>query len=83
MSMSLVKVKTKYQVTLPTAVRSHLEIHEGDMLEASVQKGRIILTPKTMLDKAVVDGLRDVVAGRVEGPFHSAKAVLAALYGKE
>lgn len=77
--MSLVRVKTKYQVTLPTTVRSHLQIQEGDVLEASVQKGKIILTPKTMLDKAVVEGLQDVMAGRVEGPFHSAKAVLGAL----
>ncbi len=49
--MALVTVKTKYQVTLPRKLREELGIDTGDLLEAEVQDGKIILTPKEVVDR--------------------------------
>ena len=37
--MPIVKVKSKYQVTLPSSVRDQVGIAVGDILEATVEKG--------------------------------------------
>ena len=39
----LVRVRGKGQVTLPNEVRKQLSLHQGDLLEASVKDGRIVL----------------------------------------
>ena len=40
---SVVRVREKGQVTLPLEVRRQLGLHEGDLLEASVSNGQIVL----------------------------------------
>jgi AbrB family looped-hinge helix DNA binding protein len=82
MFMSLVRIKDKYQVTLPASVRTRAGVRVGDLLEASVQGKRITLTPKTMIDREVARGLEDLRAGRVYGPFASADAVIRSLRGR-
>ena len=77
--MSLVKIKTKYQVTLPTNLRKEVGLEIGDLLEAKVEKGKITLTPKTIIDRAVVAGLEDIKNGRVYGPFSSAEKLVGSL----
>jgi AbrB family looped-hinge helix DNA binding protein len=49
--MPLVTVKTKYQVTIPQDVRKAVGVEKGDLLEANVENGKIILTPKTTVDR--------------------------------
>ena len=49
--MPLVKVKTKSQVTIPDAIRRQLGVEVGDVLEAMVQKGSIVLRPKAVVDR--------------------------------
>lgn len=39
------KVSTKGQVVLPGPIRRKLDIRAGDALEASVEAGRVVLTP--------------------------------------
>ena len=68
--MSLVKVKEKFQVTLPAAIRQKAGVDVGDLLEATVQGKRITFTPKVAVDRAFVEqrlaeGLEDVKKGRV------------------
>lgn len=82
--MTLVKVKGKYQVTLPTEVREKAGVAVGDFLEAKVQGKRITLTPKVVVDRAFVEkrlaqGLKDIREGRALGPFRTAKAAIRAL----
>ncbi len=48
---SLVRIQRKGQVTLPTRMRSAVGVVEGDLVEASVQHGKIVLTPK-MADRS-------------------------------
>ena len=47
---TIVKVQKKGQVTLPTRLRYQAGIKDGDLVEATFQRGKIILTPKPVLD---------------------------------
>jgi AbrB family looped-hinge helix DNA binding protein len=49
--MPYVKVKTKGQVTIPAEFRRDLNLEEGDLLEAVVERGGIFLTPKIVVDR--------------------------------
>ena len=40
------KVSTKGQVVLPGPIRNKLGLRAGDSLEATVESGRIVLTPR-------------------------------------
>lgn len=77
--MSLVKVKGKYQVTLPASVRAKARIGIGDILEATVEKGKITLVPKTLIDREIALALEEAKRGRVYGPFKTAGAAIRAL----
>ena len=83
--MPLVKVKDKFQVTLPTEVRRRAGVAVGDVLEAKVQGHKITLTPKVVVDrdtiaKRLTEGLDDLKAGRSYGPFTSAKETVRSLH---
>jgi len=78
--MSLVKVKAKYQVTLPNSLRQQVRVDVGDVLEAKVRKGRIILTPKSMVDRGIAESLEDFKRGRTYGPFDSAEGAIRSLH---
>ena len=77
--MSLVKVKEKYQVTLPASVRQKAGVAVGDLLEAKVQGKRITLTPKRVIDRELALALEEFKRGRFIGPFRTAKAAIRAL----
>ena len=80
--MALTRVKTKYQITLPTTVREEVGLIVGDVLEARVEAGRITLTPKATIDRELLLSLADVKAGRVRGPFNSVEDMLRSLRRK-
>ena len=76
--MTLIKVKRKAQITLPSVIRRALGIEEGDYLEAEVQGNKVVLTPKTLITKLppvtlsedgermLREALQDVEAGRTK-----------------
>jgi AbrB family looped-hinge helix DNA binding protein len=49
--MPLVKIKDKYQVTLPAEIRERLALKVGDVLEVALQDEDIVLKPKILIDK--------------------------------
>ena len=64
--MPLVTVKPKFQVTIPAKLRRGIDLHEGDLLEASVVGDGILLRPKQVVDRnAVADRVAAVLA-RIE-----------------
>ena len=77
--MPLVKVKEKYQVTIPVSVRQKAGLAVGDILEAKVQGKKITLIPKTVIDRELALSLEDYKRGRFIGPFRTAKAAVRAL----
>ena len=56
---TLVKVQHKGQVTIPTHLRNKAGIAAGDTVEASFQQGRIVLTPKLVIDRSKFPNARD------------------------
>lgn len=77
----MVRVKEKFQVTLPASVRQKTGLAVGDLLEANVEGKTITLTPKAVIDRELALALADVKKGRVYGPFRSAKEMLRSLRG--
>ena len=49
--MPLVRVKEKFQVTIPTELREALHLTVGDILEATVEADTIVLKPKAVVDR--------------------------------
>src|SRR5437773_7304476 len=49
---TLVKIHRKGQMTLPSRLRSAVGIVEGDLVEAKLQRGKIIITPKLIIDRS-------------------------------
>jgi bifunctional DNA-binding transcriptional regulator/antitoxin component of YhaV-PrlF toxin-antitoxin module len=65
-TMSLVKLKGKGQMTLPVDIREQLSLDEGALLEASVEKGRVVLTPKTIVDRTAAFARMNAIAAKAE-----------------
>jgi AbrB family looped-hinge helix DNA binding protein len=80
--MALVTVKAKYQVVIPQRVREQIGVAIGDFLEAKVERGQITLTPKSVVDRALAEGLEDVRKGRVKGPFKTVDEMIKSLKSK-
>lgn len=74
----LVRVKDKFQITIPTKIRERIHIKKGDILEVGIKNKVIIIKPKVLLDKVNVDnaineGLKDYKKGKIVGPFKNIK----------
>jgi len=48
----LVRLGPKNQVTIPKSIAISLQIEVGDVLEPSVKNGKVIFTPKRLVEKA-------------------------------
>ena len=78
---TIVKVQRKGQVTIPTRLRAQLGLGDGDLVEARAHRGRIVLTPKIIVNREYTPAQRriidarltkaeaDIKAGRVSKPF--------------
>ncbi len=77
--MALVRVKDRYQVTLPTALRQKAGVVVGDFLEATVRGKTITLTPRAVVDRELARSLAEFKRGRYIGPFRTAKAAVRGL----
>jgi len=47
----LLRVRRNAQITLPARVRKAANLEDGDILDCEVEHGRIVLTPKRLIDK--------------------------------
>ncbi|MGC2802531.1 MAG: AbrB/MazE/SpoVT family DNA-binding domain-containing protein [Candidatus Acidiferrum sp.] len=56
------KLSTKGQVVLPSRIRNKLGLRPGDPLDASVEGGRIVLTPRKKRGRKVRI-IKDLVSG--------------------
>jgi AbrB family looped-hinge helix DNA binding protein len=90
---SIVKLQKKGQLTIPNQMREEIGLAEGDYIQVASRGGKITLelahvvtstaaeeltrAQKRQLDARLAEGLADVKAGRVHGPFASAKEASA------
>ena len=64
--MPLVTVKPKFQVTIPVKLRRRLDLHEGDLMEATIVGDGILFCPKDVVDRnAAADRIASILA-RIE-----------------
>ena len=78
--MSLVKLKTNGQVTLPSALRQKAGLNVGDVLEARLEKGKITLTPKSLVDSHISESIDQIRKGQFYGPFDTAEEMIKSLH---
>jgi len=53
--MSLIQVREKAQITIPSKIRKELGIKKGDYLEIVKEDDRIVIIPKILIEKASVN----------------------------
>ncbi|MFA5831368.1 MAG: AbrB/MazE/SpoVT family DNA-binding domain-containing protein [Candidatus Paceibacterota bacterium] len=74
---SLVKVKSKGQVTIPARMREELHLSDGDFLEAVVKNNGVFFIPKTLVNREIdgifEQGMSDYRKGKGSGAFSSVK----------
>jgi bifunctional DNA-binding transcriptional regulator/antitoxin component of YhaV-PrlF toxin-antitoxin module len=78
--MSLVKVKPKYQVLIPPGVREKAGVAVGDLLEATVERGKITYTPKSVVDRDLEISLRQMREGKMSPAFSTARELVRHLH---
>ena len=86
--MAAVKIGVSRQVVIPKKIHDQLGLAPGDYLEVELERGKVVMTPKALvekrfkaeLDKRLDEGLADLRAGRSYGPFNSAKELLQDLH---
>jgi AbrB family looped-hinge helix DNA binding protein len=62
---TIVKVQRKGQVTIPARLRAQLGLVDGDLVEARAHGGRIVLTPKLVVDREYTPAQRRVIDARL------------------
>jgi AbrB family looped-hinge helix DNA binding protein len=77
--MDFVTVKNKFQIVIPQHVRAQMHVEIGDILEAGVENGKIVFTPKSLIDRHLAEGLEDARKGRTHGPYGSAEEAVSGL----
>ena len=88
-----VTVKNRTPLVVPPAVRRRAGLKSGQELEFKVSGGVITILPKApaaddeytreqrrLIDAQLADGLADIEAGRVHGPFSTHKEFIASLH---
>jgi AbrB family looped-hinge helix DNA binding protein len=76
---SVVKIGASRQVIIPKKIHDRLGLEPGDYLEVELRDDKVVLTPKALVEKRLVEALEDVKRGRVHGPFRSASELVKSL----
>jgi len=53
------RIQHKGQVTIPTRVREQAGLSKGDLVEFSFQRGKIVITPKVVIDRSGLSNADD------------------------
>lgn len=81
---STVKLGVSRQVVIPKRIHDALGLRPGDYLQVEATGGRVVFTPKTLVDKRIerriAESLEDFAAGRSYGPFDSAEEMIDSLH---
>ena len=82
--MAAVKIGVSRQVVIPKKIHDELGLTPGDYLEVEVEQGKVVMTPKSLVDKQLekrlAESFEDFRKGRTYGPFNSAKDAIRSLH---
>jgi AbrB family looped-hinge helix DNA binding protein len=91
---TIVKIQRKGQVTIPTRLRAQVGLVDGDLVEAKAERGKIVLTPKLIVDREYTPAQRRVIDARLAvsleqakkgetfGPFETHEEMTSFLHGE-
>jgi len=95
---AIIKLQRKGQMTIPSRLRLHLGLVDGDLVEATAERGRIVLTPKLIVDRTapgeytpaqrraidarLAESLEQARKGETFGPFETHEAMTAFLHSR-
>lgn len=91
MADTLTKITRNYQVTIPPAARRALRLKVGDFVRATPRPDGVLLQPAKVvtrdtfeqeLERRLAEGLADIKAGRVHGPFGTVAQLARSLRAK-
>lgn len=77
--MPLVRIRDKAQVTLPKQIMRDHDLRVGDVIDVEVSGNTLRLTPKSAVDRDILQGRADRKAGRGK-EFDSAEEMIAYLH---
>lgn len=92
--MELVRVKRNYQITIPQSLRKLFRLAVGDYLEVEIQDETLVIRPVKLVhpdqeyffskewQEKEGEADKDIVTGKVIGPFENVKDALKALKTK-
>ena len=82
--MPVVKYGRSRQLTVPKEYSEKLGVEPGDVFDVELKEGKLVYTPKALVDKVIEtrlqEGLADIQEGRTFGPFDSAEEMVALLH---
>lgn len=81
--MSTVTVKDKYLVAIPQSIRERIGVNVGDRLEVKTEDGKIVLQPKSAVERGIDQSIKEYKEGRAYGPFHTHEQFLSALHSEQ
>ena len=91
---TIVRIQRKGQVTIPTRLRAQVGLVDGDLVEAKAERGKIVLTPKSIVDREYTSAQRQVIdarltesleqakRGKMHGPFETHEEMTTFLHGE-
>ena len=83
-STATVKLGVSRQVVIPKKLHDRLGLKPGDYLEVEEQQGKVVMTPKALVDRrvqaAVEESMEDFKHGRYSGPFETTGEATASLH---
>ena len=73
--MPLARIREKFQVTIPRALRHRYPFAVGDFVEVGLRGKTLTLSAKSIIDREIAEGEADYAAGRSDGPFTAEEAI--------
>lgn len=74
-----VKIGTSRQVVIPKKAHDQLGLEPGDYLDVELKEGKLIFTPKTLIDRRIAESIKDYGAERAYGPFKNPNELVKSL----
>jgi AbrB family looped-hinge helix DNA binding protein len=80
--MPTVKLGASRQIVIPKKLYDELGLTPGDYIEVERHGNKLVLTPKELvekhpeIDQGIAEGLEDMRAGRVSGPFKTVEELM-------
>ena len=77
--MAIVKLKNKFQLTVPNSLRKQAGFEVGDIFDAKFEQGKLTFSPKSIIDQRLAKSLESVRMGKVSPVFENVEDMITYL----